>query len=258
MQTRTAVHSAVQLVNIWLSVSLVPKRWYFVCTWFPIMRWVYKVYRSLIIRSFACNSLCLCVSKLCELLCKCLTGRVLIAVFYFYRLCRRMSWHPMWWPWSERSISWLCLYPQRSLMRRRLRQGQRSSPTTSRWAGREREGEGREEGREGGKEEGREREREKYLFLHFSQIAARCYSVRNYNSLKAVLAGLQCTPIFRLKKTWKEVPSKRRKWVHVLELTCARFRMCCCSCSVHACSLYMHVHVHVTTCMMRQVSLRCG
>ena len=50
-------------------------------------------------------------------------------------------------------------------------------------------------------------------FHHLSlpQIASKCYRFRNYNSLKAILAGLQCTPIYRLKKTWKEVPSKRRK-----------------------------------------------
>lgn len=45
----------------------------------------------------------------------------------------------------------------------------------------------------------------------FIQVASKCYQLHNYNSLKAVLAGLQCTPIYRLKKTWKEVPSKRRK-----------------------------------------------
>ncbi len=45
----------------------------------------------------------------------------------------------------------------------------------------------------------------------FIQIAQRCYGLRNYNSLKAVLAGLQCTPIYRLDKTWKEVRPKRRK-----------------------------------------------
>ena len=49
------------------------------------------------------------------------------------------------------------------------------------------------------------------LLSYLPQVASKCYHLRNYNSLKAILAGLQCTPIYRLKKTWKEVPSKRRK-----------------------------------------------
>ena len=50
-------------------------------------------------------------------------------------------------------------------------------------------------------------------WLFKQQVANKCHSFGNYNSLKAVLAGLQCTPIFRLKKTWKEVSSKKRKLV---------------------------------------------
>ncbi|XP_065910827.1 uncharacterized protein [Dysidea avara] len=45
----------------------------------------------------------------------------------------------------------------------------------------------------------------------YIQIADKCRSVGNYNSLKAILAGLQCTPIYRLKKTWKEVSGRRKK-----------------------------------------------
>ena len=45
------------------------------------------------------------------------------------------------------------------------------------------------------------------------QIAKKCYKLRNYNSLNALLAGLLCTPVHRLKKTWKEVSSKRKKLV---------------------------------------------
>lgn len=43
------------------------------------------------------------------------------------------------------------------------------------------------------------------------QIADKCHLLGNFNSLKALLAGLQSTPVYRLKETWKEVPSKRKK-----------------------------------------------
>lgn len=45
----------------------------------------------------------------------------------------------------------------------------------------------------------------------YIQIADKCRNFGNYNSLKAILAGLQCTPIYRLKKTWKEVSGRRKK-----------------------------------------------
>ncbi|PFX32666.1 uncharacterized protein LOC111320382 [Stylophora pistillata] len=43
------------------------------------------------------------------------------------------------------------------------------------------------------------------------QIAEKCQLLGNFNSLKALLAGLQSTPVYRLKETWKEVPSKKKK-----------------------------------------------
>lgn len=49
------------------------------------------------------------------------------------------------------------------------------------------------------------------LIRFFSQIAEKCHLLGNFNSLKALLAGLQSTPVYRLKETWKEVPSKRKK-----------------------------------------------
>ena len=48
------------------------------------------------------------------------------------------------------------------------------------------------------------------------QVAKKCYELRNYNSLNALLAGLMCTPVHRLKKTWKEVPSKRKRYTTVI------------------------------------------
>lgn len=45
----------------------------------------------------------------------------------------------------------------------------------------------------------------------FIQIADKLYQLQNFNSLKAVLSGLQCTPIYRLQKTWSSVSSKKRK-----------------------------------------------
>eukprot|EP00118_Oscarella_pearsei_P029099 m.3656 g.3656 ORF g.3656 m.3656 type:complete len:760 (+) comp9669_c0_seq1:190-2469(+) len=49
------------------------------------------------------------------------------------------------------------------------------------------------------------------VMSRFIQIAHKLWAFKNFNSLKAILAGLQCTPIFRLKRTWKEVSSKKRK-----------------------------------------------
>ncbi|XP_074660037.1 uncharacterized protein LOC141912625 isoform X2 [Tubulanus polymorphus] len=42
----------------------------------------------------------------------------------------------------------------------------------------------------------------------FIAIADRCYSVKNYNSLRAILGGLQLTPIYRLEDTWNHVMHK--------------------------------------------------
>ncbi|KNC79072.1 hypothetical protein SARC_08523 [Sphaeroforma arctica JP610] len=54
--------------------------------------------------------------------------------------------------------------------------------------------------------EGRAEVIEKYI-----KIADGLAQDNNYNSLKAVLAGLQCQPIFRLSKTWALVHAKRKK-----------------------------------------------
>lgn len=38
---------------------------------------------------------------------------------------------------------------------------------------------------------------------HFIDIAQLCYEYRNFFGLKSILAGLQCTPVHRLSKTWQ-------------------------------------------------------
>ncbi|XP_011404744.2 PREDICTED: ras guanine nucleotide exchange factor Q-like [Amphimedon queenslandica] len=42
-------------------------------------------------------------------------------------------------------------------------------------------------------------------------LAGRCYKLHNYNSMKAILSGLQSQAVFRLKRSWNHVPSKKRK-----------------------------------------------
>eukprot|EP00126_Sphaerothecum_destruens_P000575 Sdes_comp10707_c0_seq1m2393 len=49
------------------------------------------------------------------------------------------------------------------------------------------------------------------IIARFVQIAERLREYNNFNSLKAVLSGLQSTPIFRLHKTWSQVGSKRKR-----------------------------------------------
>ncbi|KAL5503013.1 hypothetical protein EMCRGX_G009888 [Ephydatia muelleri] len=45
----------------------------------------------------------------------------------------------------------------------------------------------------------------------YIKIALRCYKLRNYNSLKAILAGLHSGPVHRLEKTWKHVSTDRTR-----------------------------------------------
>jgi son of sevenless-like protein len=45
----------------------------------------------------------------------------------------------------------------------------------------------------------------------FISIAEECRKINNFNGLKALLTGLQCTPVYRLKKTWAVVASRRRR-----------------------------------------------
>lgn len=43
----------------------------------------------------------------------------------------------------------------------------------------------------------------------FILIAEECRKAANFNSLKAILTGLQCTPVFRLRRTWAAVSVRR-------------------------------------------------
>jgi hypothetical protein len=45
----------------------------------------------------------------------------------------------------------------------------------------------------------------------YIQLADKCYKLHNYNSMKAVISGLQSQAIYRLKRSWNHVTSKRKK-----------------------------------------------
>ena len=45
----------------------------------------------------------------------------------------------------------------------------------------------------------------------YIQLAGKCYRLRNYNSMKSIIAGLQSQAVYRLKRSWSQVPSRRRK-----------------------------------------------
>jgi len=42
----------------------------------------------------------------------------------------------------------------------------------------------------------------------FIAIAQKCREVRNYNGVMEILTGLDCSAVYRLKRTWKLVPQK--------------------------------------------------
>ena len=79
--------------------------------------------------------------------------------------------------------------------------------------------------------------------LHYSltlhqKIALECYKLRNYNSLKAILAGLHSGPVHRLEKSWKHVSTDRTRCdgtLCVYTLDCAYICACYPSISVCVC-----------------------
>ena len=56
------------------------------------------------------------------------------------------------------------------------------------------------------------------VIQRFVTIAEKLKDYNNFNSLKAVIGGLQATPVYRLKKTWELVSSKRHKQLRELAL----------------------------------------
>eukprot|EP01135_Chromosphaera_perkinsii_P008572 Nk52_evm14s1401 gene=Nk52_evmTU14s1401 len=56
------------------------------------------------------------------------------------------------------------------------------------------------------------------VIQQFVIIAEKLKDYCNFNSLKAVISGLQATPVYRLKKTWALVSSKRHKQLRELAI----------------------------------------
>ncbi|RKP06352.1 ras guanine nucleotide exchange factor domain-containing protein [Thamnocephalis sphaerospora] len=56
-----------------------------------------------------------------------------------------------------------------------------------------------------------------HLIRHFVSIAEKCMNLNNYNSLMAILAGLNSAPIHRLKRTWELVPARTNSTLEVLK-----------------------------------------
>ncbi|XP_066913744.1 ras-specific guanine nucleotide-releasing factor RalGPS2-like isoform X3 [Clytia hemisphaerica] len=56
---------------------------------------------------------------------------------------------------------------------------------------------------------------------YFIKVAKKLQELNNLNCLKAVVSGLQCTPIYRLNKTWNVVPKRDKEKLEKLnELVC--------------------------------------
>ncbi|KAJ3195387.1 hypothetical protein HK101_000354 [Irineochytrium annulatum] len=56
------------------------------------------------------------------------------------------------------------------------------------------------------------------LTKHFISIADKCRSINNFNTLMAVLAGLNSAPIHRLKRTWDLLPARSQTMLEALRM----------------------------------------
>jgi hypothetical protein len=58
----------------------------------------------------------------------------------------------------------------------------------------------------------------------FVMVADRCYFLRNYNSLMAILAGLNSSPIHRLRRTWELLSTRTHGMLETLKKVMAPVR----------------------------------
>ncbi|KAJ1553866.1 hypothetical protein HK405_006677, partial [Cladochytrium tenue] len=65
----------------------------------------------------------------------------------------------------------------------------------------------------------KDHQKRKRLIVHFIAIAEKCRTLNNFNTLMAILAGLNTAPIHRLKRTWELVPAKNMGGLEALRET---------------------------------------
>ncbi|XP_028631700.1 rap guanine nucleotide exchange factor 6 isoform X2 [Grammomys surdaster] len=55
------------------------------------------------------------------------------------------------------------------------------------------------------------------IIKHFVKIALHCRECKNFNSMFAIISGLNLAPVARLRGTWEKLPSKYEKHLHDLQ-----------------------------------------
>jgi RasGEF domain len=58
----------------------------------------------------------------------------------------------------------------------------------------------------------------KYMLQRFIELAHALRTIQNFNSLHAVVAGLEMNPVSRLKATWKSISDKHAETYEALRL----------------------------------------